>query len=266
MVEHESSTGGKMPGIDAGASLVFHTGESVALGERCSLRRLPALAAQRLLEAGYTNVEARLDGDMLRVEGLAKRSLTASVRSLARVKSKSGPALPGGTTLTLSTGTSLELDLPGMPPIDTGLPTAGIASSVSAQLSKQGYQAVHVELAGSTLLVEANLPAERGTTPDLFPSAPPNSATAPLGYGLHAEAANATPAPTKQPPPGATTRSGDAHSKPAARDDRHKPTAAKAAVGKTPAASKGGSTAAALSAAPNATAAAVSIWRQGRGR
>ena len=179
MVDHESSTSGKMPGVDSSAELIFSTGESVLLGEPCSFRRLPKLAALRLEQAGYARVQARLEGDVLVVEALAKCAFTASIGGLPRVKSRGANALQGGTTLSLSAGTVLE-KIPAVTlAADCGLatePPEQIAANVSAQLGQQGYTAVHVEVSGRTLLVDAHLPSEPSTEAGSFPSPPPNSA------------------------------------------------------------------------------------------
>ena len=162
MVEHESSQGGKMIGINGEAVVVFSTGEMIGLGGKpCSIRSLPQVITKKLERAGYTDVNVRIDGDVLIAEALARKSLAVNIRGVGLVKHNGGRALPAGTTLTLQVGTAVELTL-GTSHLASngGRPQAALASSVAEQLGRQGYKDVHVELAGSTLLVEALLPAE----------------------------------------------------------------------------------------------------------
>ena len=58
-----------MPGVSGDALIVFNTGESISLGgEPCSHRRLPKLIADKLTASGYSDVDARLDGEILHIE------------------------------------------------------------------------------------------------------------------------------------------------------------------------------------------------------
>ena len=142
--------------VAADSAIIFHTGEAVSVGARaCFLTQLPRLVKGRLEEQGYTEVEVEIKDGLLCANGLANRSLVASLVGLPRVLEplQKGEALPGGTTLPFIVGTSIELQ-----DLSEGTKEVELAHAVREQLVRQGYAGIKVSVSGSSILVEAALP------------------------------------------------------------------------------------------------------------